>query len=139
MFGVHESGGSEKIIVEGEFIKLLWEDHAVLINVETNLIFLDGSRIKTSTAEPFMSEYMKKENLPYPKRAIRTVFSRNFAYKVTIGVDSRIFFLQFDKVKLREFRAKPKMVWSWWDNKKNKEKLFYEKDLKNPVWRMCYE
>lgn len=126
----------------GDFIKIPMENHALLIDTSEegkDSIFIDGERVKTTSAEQYMTKYAKKVNLPHPKRRIATIQSRNFIWVLNIGIDGRIFLHKFTPEKYRTFRGKPEMTFSYWNCKSEKTKYFYDGDLTIPAFVRRYD
>lgn len=120
--------------VLGEFIKIPIEGHSVIINTDTDEVFLDGDKVNTNIGgRPYTSEYRKPDNTKgWKKWRVKAIPTKDHAIVVDIGWNGRVFILYFTKQEYKAFRGKPMKQYSYWNNGKRKD--FYEDDLSNACW-----
>lgn len=115
------------------FIKLLFENHSIIINTDTDELFTDGDKLDLSVGKAYEPDYCRPANTKnWQKQRVKTMHTNNNVIVINIGWDKRIFILYFTKIRYNTFRGKPVKQYSYWNN--GSQKAFYEDDLSNPVW-----
>lgn len=115
------------------FIKLPLDGHSILVNTDTDEVFMDGDRVNLDAGKTYEEVSCKPGNTKnWQKRRLKTTITNNHIIVIDIGWDGRLFFLYFTKAAYNTFRGKPKKQYSYWND--GKRKAFYEDDLSNAVW-----
>ncbi len=120
--------------------------HTIYIDVEKDQLFFDGNRMKTTNTEfNYNKEFMFERNKNLEKKRILTFPKGNEPSPVVLAVDcgwdGRIFFKFFTRETYSVPRGKPLKVFSYWHDRRAKEKKFYNGDLHEPgrVWPAQYK
>lgn len=115
------------------FIKLPLDGHSILVNTDTDEVFVDGEKVNLGTGKAYEETHCKPGNTKnWQKRRLKTKITNNHVIVIDIGWDRRLFVLYFTKTSYNTFRGKPAKQYSYWND--GKRKAFYEDDLSNAVW-----
>lgn len=117
---------------KGDCIVLSFFNDCLLIDVVTDAVFLNGNPLNVSR-KPYKKGLMKPLNKDKNKKRILTLEHKTYVLGVDEGFDGRLFFKIWLKSTYKKFRGKPFWVASYWNDAVNKEKKFFENDLKVPV------
>ena len=119
--------------IKEPYIKIPLEGHTVLVNTETDEVFLDGDKVNLDAGRTYETESCKPDNTKgWRKRRVKAIQTTNHAIVIDVGWDKRLFFLYFTKPEYSAFRGKPVKQYSYWND--GKRKAFYEDDLSSPAW-----
>lgn len=120
--------------VKEPFIKIPLEGHWVIIDTETDSIYVDGNKLNTAVGKVYSAGLAKRErDTEEPKRRIKLIETLRSIIVIDVGHDGRVFFLAFDHSAYAAFRGQPKKQYSYWHSQGIIN--FYEDDLKAPAWR----
>ena len=119
--------------IKEQFIKIPLDRHTILIDTDTDTLYVDGNAVNTKLGKVYDKVTAKPENSGAPKRRVKLIESSSTITVIDVGSDGRIFVLSFDRTQYAAFRGKPDKQYSYWRNAKQGA-CFYEDDLKSPVW-----
>ncbi len=116
--------------------------HALVVDVKNDQLFFDGERLKTTSTEfNYNKGAMFEKNKGKEKTRIMTCIACGKVLAIDCGYDGRVFIKLFDRQKYSQYRGAPEKLWSYWHDRRAKEKKWYDQDLHTPkrVWKAEYK
>jgi hypothetical protein len=118
-----------------DVIKIKIPENSFIIDLETDKLYWNGQRILTTEAiRKYEYSHKKENNTLFNHRRIVEIkdYKNLLVFVIDIGYDGRLFFMLFDK-NYGNFRAEPIHKLSYWHDRKEKTKKWYDQDMINPV------
>ncbi len=116
--------------------------HCLFIDIKEDRLYLDGFRLLTTKKEfDYTKGFMFQKNAVRKKARIRTVTFEGKVLAIDCGPDGRTFFKFFARETYSVFRGKPLKTYSYWHDRRDAVKKFYDGDLHNPkrIWPVEYK
>ena len=131
-----------KTIIGTDTIIMEFARSKIVIDVREDRVYVNGNWLQTSNIlKEYDEEKMKQRNVKFPKKELMKIKDMATTLKITIGFDGRLFFNVYDNKSINEWRCPPIESYSWWHNRKAKQKQWYEGDLGRPerTWSTRYK
>lgn len=124
-----------QIVKSDDLIRLEFPDNVFLIDLKEDKIYRNGEPFKTTgkILRPYYPGFMKDKNVNIPKKPLWQKFFGWFVVQLDVGFDGRLFWKVWTKSEYSKFRGKPYFSCSYWNDKKNRLKKWFEGNLSEPL------